>query len=368
MASSPLLRLSKLYPGNNQDLSSPGGCEQPLALMSISSSSVPSQNIFLGSSSPQQYTARKHSASVWSLASRWRYVCFPADKQLCWGGSRKHINPPKVSCNLRSLYKFKFNKLHVESWCRGFLRTVTSISTSVHQAASQHSSSLSQDLEKGTVELQSQSPEEVMWRALSLCALSPSSLPSHTPPFVDQVVGYPSSRTLWHWFLTLQQSICLWIPGNESNGNLQVQRWKLTLCHDKGQTKQRRPLFSFNTGRSRIRLKLLLGSRWLGRWVPQQRRGDPLPWFRWVGDGSRPKSSKGNSTEHTTSSTMAARKQETAQYQGPNPVFYRNVTQPKNLDAFSSLCKAAPRPATCVRNRPMFMPVPVTACPPMPIL
>lgn len=203
---------------------------------------------------------------------------------------------------------------------------------------------------------------------LSLYVLS-LLLPFHpTPPFVDQVVGYPSSRTLCHWFLTLQQSMCLWIPGNESNENLQVQRWKLTLCHDKGQTKQRRPLFSFNTGRRRIRLKPLLGSRWLGRWVPQQRRGDPLPWFRWVGDGSRLKSSKGSSTEHTTASTRVARKQETAQYQGPNPVFYRNVTQPKNLDAFSSLWKVAPRPATCAPNCPMFMPVPVTACPPMPIL
>lgn len=101
---------------------------------------------------------------VWSLASRWRCICFPADKQLCWGGSRQHINPSKVSCNLRSLNKFKINKLHAESWCSGFLWTVTSISTSVHQAASQHGPSLSQGLEKTVLELWSQRQGKAIWR------------------------------------------------------------------------------------------------------------------------------------------------------------------------------------------------------------
>lgn len=100
---------------------------------------------------------------VWSLASRWRCICFPVDKQLCWGGSRQHINPSKVSCNLRSLNKFKINKFHAESWCSGFLYTVTSISTSVHQATSQHGSSLSQDLEKAVTELWSQRQGEAIW-------------------------------------------------------------------------------------------------------------------------------------------------------------------------------------------------------------
>lgn len=116
---------------------------------------------------------------VWSLASRWRCICFPADKQLCWGGSRQHINPPKVSCNLRSLNKFKINKLHAESWCSGLLWTVTSISTSVHQAASQHGSSLSQDLEKAVTELWSQSQGEAIWKDV----FSPSSFPSQSGDF-----------------------------------------------------------------------------------------------------------------------------------------------------------------------------------------
>lgn len=101
---------------------------------------------------------------VWSLASRWRCICFPADKQLCWGSSRQHINPSKVSCNLRSLNKFKINKLHAESWCSGFLWTVTSISTSVHQAAYQQGSSLFQDLEKAALKLWSQRQGEAIWK------------------------------------------------------------------------------------------------------------------------------------------------------------------------------------------------------------
>lgn len=39
-------------------------------------------------------------------------------------------------------------------------------------------------------------------------SLSPSSLPPHAPPTVGQAVGYRSSRTLGHCFLTLQQSAC----------------------------------------------------------------------------------------------------------------------------------------------------------------
>lgn len=93
---------------------------------------------------------------VWSFTSLWRCICFPADKQLCWGGSRQHINPSKVSSNLRSLNKLKFNKLQAESWGlrgSGGLWTVTSISTSVHRTASQSGSSLLQDQEKEAIGL-----------------------------------------------------------------------------------------------------------------------------------------------------------------------------------------------------------------------
>lgn len=48
-----LQETSKLHPENKQDLSSPGGCEQLLGLMKISTSLISSQNVFLGSSSPQ---------------------------------------------------------------------------------------------------------------------------------------------------------------------------------------------------------------------------------------------------------------------------------------------------------------------------
>lgn len=99
------------------------------------------------------------------------------------------------------------------------------------QAASQHGSSISQDAEKAAIELWSQSQGEVLWKD---CARSPPSLPPHATPFVGQVVGYRSSRTLGQWFLTLQQSICLQAPGGESKWKIRVWRWKLTVCQDKG--------------------------------------------------------------------------------------------------------------------------------------
>lgn len=142
---------------------------------------------------------------VWSLASRWRCICFPADKQLCWRGSR-HVNPSKVSCNLRSLNKFKFK----QTPCRKLVQGVP-MDCHIYQHICASGCfptqffTIPRSRERSHWALESESRRGDRKR----CALS--LLPFHAPPFVGQVVGYRSSRTLCHWFLTLQQSICLWV-------------------------------------------------------------------------------------------------------------------------------------------------------------